>query len=291
MSGPCLDAHCHLADPRFAPHVEAALARAAERGITGFLQGGVDPADWARQRDLAARFPGRIFPVFGLHPWWVAAQSDSAIDVGLGRLESELEDAVALGELGLDHGPRVSPESHARQDRAFRAQLDLAYARGVPLVLHILRAHAPALAELERRGRPPAGGLVHSYSGSAAEAARYRELGLLISVGGPLVRGVAAADAARKPLGKLAEIVVSMPGEFLVLETDAPDQPPPSHAGPDGVLGGLNEPLTLEAVARAAGALRGEPAEAILARSRENLRRVFPRIQEIEARGAATGSA
>lgn len=184
-------------------------------------------------------------------------------------MANELKDAVALGELGLDHGSRVDPASFARQRRAFQVQLDLAYARKIPMVFHILKAHDDALDELEARGAPQAAGLVHSFSGTLQQAERYVRLGLLISVGGPL---------ARKGFGKLKETVVSLAGPSLVLETDSPDQPPPSHAGTEGPMGGLNEPVTLWEVARVAGELRGEAPAKILAQSRDNLLRVFPGI-------------
>lgn len=68
MKTPYLDAHCHLADPRLSASLAGVLERARLQNIGGFLQGGVGPEDWGRQRELARRFPAQIYPVFGVHP-------------------------------------------------------------------------------------------------------------------------------------------------------------------------------------------------------------------------------
>jgi TatD DNase family protein len=260
-----LDAHCHLADPRLKPRLEEVLARARDRGVTRFIQGGVGPEDWARQRELSQRFPGQILPVFGLHPWWVAEHGDGELEPALTELAQALPGAIALGELGLDYGRRGPTDTHLRQERAFRLQLRLARRTAKPLVLHIVRAHGPAIEILQSEGIPPSGGIVHSYSGSAEQAKTYLSLGLGLSVGGPLLRRTADG----KPFEKLQRAVVSIPEDRLLIETDSPDQPPPSRQG------GLNEPVTLWEVAAEIARLRGGSAEEWLDRSRDNAARIF----------------
>lgn len=69
------DVHCHLADPRIFQNLDEIVARSIEKGVTGFLQGGVGPDDWKRQKELKNRFPEQIIPCFGLHPYWVSAHT------------------------------------------------------------------------------------------------------------------------------------------------------------------------------------------------------------------------
>jgi TatD DNase family protein len=257
-----IDAHCHLADPRLDGVRDELIARARARGITRFIQGGVGPEDWDRQLALAASYPKIIEPVFGLHPWWVAEKSERECDEALARLPAYLyRGAVAVGELGLDfHGRRSGTVGHALQEKVFKIQLELAKQRDLPLILHVVKAHGRALEILKAVGLPKAGGIVHSFSGELADGEAYIGLGLTLSVGGPV---------ARKGFERTKQAVVSIPIENWVLETDSPDQPPPSHAG------GLNEPVTLFEVAEAFGALKGVSPEAALERSRENLIRIF----------------
>src|SRR5690606_23473738 len=69
------------------------------------------------------------------------------------------------------------------QQALFDAQLRLAIEFRLPVLLHVRRAHADAIATLKRL-RPPRGGIVHAFSGSAQEAREYRKLGLYVGLGG-----------------------------------------------------------------------------------------------------------
>lgn len=258
-----VDAHCHLADPRF-DGIDDVMERSLKAGVSRWIQGGVDPQDWDRQLELRRRFGGGVLPVFGLHPWWVIEHFlDIEIETAFERLESQLHLAVALGELGLDFGPRSKgPEDRERQTQVFREQLKLADRFSKPIVLHIVRAHEEAIKVLqEHRVGPGVGsnrGIVHSFSGDESAAAAYVQLGLGLSISGAVTK---------KGYTALKKAVKTIPGECLVIETDAPDQAPEASK--------LNEPSSLIRVAQAVGAIRDESAETILKRSTENLERIF----------------
>lgn len=236
-----IDAHCHLT--RF----EALESLPADWGC---VLGGIDPADWAKQRDLKARFGDRIWTAFGLHPWWVAECSPEAYAEGLELLETHGPEASLLGETGLD-SLRANPR---RQREAFRQQVAWARAWQKPLVLHIVKAHLEALSLLGNAGPFSAGGLVHAFNASAEVGREYIKLGFLLSVGPQVTR-----DGYRS----LKEAIPTLPAEALVVETDAPDQTPE--------LSGLRD------VARRVGELRGTGEEEILAQSRKNLERLLCR--------------
>jgi TatD DNase family protein len=254
------DAHCHLAfhlDPARFPGGDPApvVAEAHAAGVTTFVQGGYDPADWDRQEELKRRFGAEvIWTAYGLHPWWIDQAADAQVREGLAALATRGRMADAIGEIGLDHGPRLSREGRARQEAAFDEQLALARELGKPVILHVVRAHARALTRLRAAGPGLLPGIVHSFSGSADEAWRYLELGLLISAGpGVLGGGFAKAKKA----------LDSLPPEAWVLETDSPDR--------------MHGPAQLREVAEGVARLRarGESADELLARSAGNLRRVF----------------
>lgn len=257
---PAIDAHCHLADPRIQAELPRILAEAREAGIGSFIQGGVDPADWRRQRELKERFPGRIITAYGLHPWWVSVHTRDEIEKGFGELEAMLGEADALGEAGLDFSKRFEPSTHAIQQWAFEKQLELRRSfPSKPLILHVVRAHEPALAALRVAGQPLCG-LVHSFSASHDIARNYLDLGLDLSVSGVITR---------KGFETLRRAMRYIPGDRLMLETDSPDQAPEGWTKP------WNEPSSLLRTAQAVGELRGESAQAVLEKSAENLRRIF----------------
>lgn len=249
-----IDAHCHLADPRLDAVRDALITRAAARGITHFLQGGIDPADWARQRRLNH---AGVWRAFGLHPWFVAENTAQVCTEALGTLERELVDAVALGELGLDFGPRCDAAGRAHQQHFFQAQLAIARALDKPLVLHVVRAHGQAPASL-RAVAPQWRGIVHAFSGSREVARDYINLGLCVSLGPALLR-----PGFRKVKDALSHI----PLDHLVVESDAPDGPPLEEGR------AFNEPTVIWRVAEVIAASHAVTAAEVLTHARNNLRR------------------
>jgi TatD DNase family protein len=255
------DSHCHLHDARIAD-ADALIARARRAGVAGFLLAGVDPASWPDEEALAGRHPDVCFSV-GVHPQVVDQGDDAAAARMVEALAARLDDAArlrpaALGETGLDlRGPRRA--SRARQERAFRDQLALARAHRLPLVLHVLEAHARVLELLDEEG-VAAGGVVHAYSGPAELVPRYLAHGLAISFAGsvanPAARRVHAAARA-------------VPDAHLLVETDAPDQTPLARRPAP------NEPAFLTDVVAALAELRGATPAAIAALTAANARRFF----------------
>ena len=116
---------------------------------------------------------------------------------------------------------------------------------------------------------PAAGGVVHSYSGSAELVPAYLDLGLSLSFAGP----VTYANASR-----VCEALRRVPRERLLVETDAPDQTPEPQRG----QGRANEPAFLPAVIAAVATIRGEAAAAVAAYTADNARRLF-RLAEASA--------
>lgn len=261
MAGPWTDAHCHLADPRLAGQLDDIVDRSVGAGVVAWVQGGVDPDDWQRQREVRARLGSdRVRLSFGLHPWWVVAATDDEVDAGLAALEVALGDADALGEIGFDTVARRNkqPGATERQQRAFVAQLELAARQPRPLVLHVVRGHDYVLEQLERHAPFARGGLVHAFTAGAAVAHRYVALGFCLSLGGAL---------ATRP--ERARQLAAIDPEHVLVETDAPDQAPRDW----GVS--HNEPAFLPRIAAALAPVWGLAAADLLDRSHRRLQRLF----------------
>ncbi|MCK6526326.1 TatD family hydrolase [Myxococcota bacterium] len=257
-----IDAHCHLDDHRFDADRAEAMEAARRVGVRGFVVAGVGPGRWERQRRLCADVAD-AFACYGLHPWAVArARDDGEVDGALAELERFLEEApaVGLGETGLDASGHAPRDSLPRQERAFRAQLRLARARDLPLVLHVVRAHEEALRVVREEGVPPRGGMVHSFGGDPEQARRWIRLGLSISLGPSVCdpRAERARTVARE-----------VPADALLIETDCPDQAP----WPDRGL--RNEPSCLARVALAVAAIRDEDPRSLGDRAARNAARLF----------------
>jgi TatD DNase family protein len=102
--------------------------------------------------------------------------------------------------------------------------------------------------------------VVHSFSGSAEQAAQLHKLGFLLGIGGPVTYERA---------NRLRGLVATMPLDQLLLETDAPDQPDVDHRGE------RNEPAYLTKVLDVVAELRGVPAEVVATATTANAKRLF----------------
>lgn len=259
-NSPWIDAHGHLADPRWEGRLDEIILSAQARGVGFFMQGGVGPEDWQRQKTLKARYPQRIGLCFGLHPYWVVDHDEEACHQALDQLASLLPEAMALGETGLDFRPHIMKDSQERQIGVFEQQLELAQVAAKPVVLHLVQAHEESLRVMDLWGLPKEKGLVHSFNGSWGKAQDFLKRGLYLSVGGPV---------ARPDNQKLRQAVKEMPLEFLLIESDSPDQPPPAYKGQ------LNPPESIWDVARTIGEIKSLDPLEILDITSGNFRRLF----------------
>jgi TatD DNase family protein len=249
------DSHCHLDAPEFDPDRPAVVARARAAGVGWQLVPAVSRDAWPGLRAACALDPG-LLPAYGLHPMFLDRHRDEHLDELADWLARERP--AAVGECGLDYFVEgLDPD---RQRHFFQAQLDLARDFDLPVVLHARRAVDEVITRLRRTGGLR--GVVHSWSGSEEQARQLFDLGFHLGIGGPVT-----FERAQR----LRRTVASMPIEFLLLETDAPDQPGAGHRGE------RNEPAYLPEVLAVVAGLRGETPEAVAAATTANARRLFVR--------------
>lgn len=258
------DSHCHLDAPEFDADREAVWARARAAGVCGAIVPAVEPASW--EATLACTREGERWAALGVHPQYLDAIGEAALDDAMASLEGRIRDAgarvVAVGECGFDGSSDVFRASLARQARVFHAHVEVARAVKMPLVVHVLKAHGEALAAMRAVKLPDVPGVIHSYSGSAELAREYLAMGWYLAMGGSVTR-----PNARRPV----EAAKAIPRWRLLIETDAPDQTP-TGAG-EGVS--RCEPMHLALVAQRVAAVRGESVDEVAAYTHANARALF----------------
>jgi len=248
------DSHVHLDDHAFDVDRDQVLQRARDAGIEQLVVPAVGAASWTRIRDLCAAHPHTLFPAYGLHPLYLQQHAPGDVDALLSWCDANA--AVAVGEIGLDfHAHELDP---ALQRDYFARQLALARELRLPVIVHARQALEEVILTL--RLHPGVHGVVHSFSGSEEQARRLRDLGFMVGIGGPVTYERAQ---------RLRRIVAGMPIEFLLLESDAPDQPDANHRGQ------RNEPARVAEVLRCVAALRSEPEHAVAAATTANARKLF----------------
>lgn len=253
-----IDTHTHLDFEAFDADRDAVLARCTMIGVTRLIVLGVDRSNWERVWQLAESRPA-IHAALGLHPVFLDQHRPEHLDdleEWLLRLKGA-EKLCAIGEIGLDY--YIKNSDRKRQQDILETQLSLASKFDLPVLLHVRRAHAPMIATLKHHKLNRAG-IVHAFSGSLEEAKEYIKLGYRLGLGG----------AGTWPQAhRMHRVLRQLPLESIVLETDAPDMAPYSHAGQ------RNSPAFLPDICRTLALLRGISPEELAAASYRNSCQVF----------------
>lgn len=133
----------------------------------------------------------------GVHPWEADSEQVAAI-------AGQLDQVQAVGEIGLD---QVRGPAQEVQLAAFRQQLALARERGLPVVLHCVKAFEAVMRELA--ACEPRAVIFHGFIGSPEQARKALAKGYYLSFG---ERTFASP--------KTMEVLRTTPLDRLFLETD-----------------------------------------------------------------------
>jgi TatD DNase family protein len=250
------DAHNHFHDQRLNPWRDEIIASIKALGAR-MVVNGTSEADWPAVLEFAADW---AIPSLGLHPWFVGQRSmnwKTALENNLNARK------CGLGEIGLDRW-MDNPDLPA-QEEVFVAQLQMAAARDLPATIHCLKAWGRLREILRAEELPRRGILLHSYNGPAEMVKGFLDLGAYFSISGHFAH-------ARK--AKQRETFRAVPLDRLLVETDAPDMPPPAELNAFK-LDSLNHPANIESVYRFAAELRGKKPDDFAGEMEINFRRLF----------------
>lgn len=240
------DDHCHLPDDGW----EDIVAAARDAGVERFIDVGCDVADSAAALSRARQDDG-IWATAGVHPHEARH--------GIAGLEELLDDprCVAVGECGFDFHYNHSP-ADAQRD-VFAAQIELANARDLALVIHTREAWEETFDLLDVVGVPERT-VFHCFTGGPDEATECLERGAFLSFSGivsfPSARDVQAAAAV-------------CPLDRMLVETDSPYLAPVPHRGKK------NQPAWVTAVGDALAAASGHDVADVAAATWDNASRVY----------------
>ena len=180
-----------------------------------------------------------MYATAGVHPHEASG--------GVEGLEALLADpeVVAVGECGFDLHYEHSPRDAQRE--VFAAQVELALAHDLALVIHTREAWAETFDVLAATGVPDRT-VFHCFTGGPDEARRCLDLGGYLSFSG-IVTFKTADD--------LRAAAALCPLDRLLVETDSPYLAPVPHRGE------ANRPALLPLVGAAVAAAQGVTVEAV----------------------------
>jgi TatD DNase family protein len=249
------DTHAHLHFPEYDADRAEVLARAREAGVRGIITIGTEVPTSRAAIALAGQLSD-VWASVGVHPH-DAAEADEPTLEEIERLAAAPR-VVAVGEIGLDFFRDLSPRD--TQQRVFRHLLGVARRARKPVIVHCRDAHAEVLAILGDERVQEVGGVMHCFSGDVDVARRCLDLGLFVSLAGPVTYPNARA---------LPEVARYVPADRLVVETDCPFLPPQGHRGK------RNEPALIAITAARVAELRGESLPELARQTSANARRLF----------------
>ncbi len=204
-----IDCHCHLDFDIFDADRERVIQQAKKVGIEKIIIPGVNKSNWEKIKHCCEQY-SMLYPCYGLHPYFIDKHAKQHID----ELSNWIEQTkpVAVGECGLDF--YLKDLDQTLQHYYFEQQLDIALAFNLPVVIHARKSTEAVIAAI--KSRKGLRGMIHSYSGSYEQALQLINLGFYLSFSGPV---------SYKKSTRLRKLVQQLPLDFILVETDAPDQP------------------------------------------------------------------
>ena len=267
------DTHCHLDLEHFDTDRDAVIQRAINTGVRHILIPSLTGTSSRVAVKLAESNP-MLYAAVGVHPNEAETWDGQTIS-SLKELAAQSLKVVAIGEIGLDYYWNKSPREE--QISILKEQLNLAAELELPVVIHSREKedaeHGPCAEDLIKileewvsglRSRNEAlaqkPGVLHSFSGSIESAKRAIELGFYIGVTGPITY---------KNAEKKRQVIVNLPLERLLIETDAP------YLTPEPYRGKRNEPAFVIHIADKIAEIKSRTPQEVAAATTENAARLL----------------
>lgn len=260
-----VDSHCHLNYKDFEGEAIAdILARAKDVGITKFLNICTDVEEADAIIKTAEAHP-EVYASVGVHPHDAepGLEALNRKDMTKWLIEhANHPKVVALGETGLDFYYDHSPRDH--QADSFRAHLDAAVETKLPVIVHTRSAN-PETIEILKAYEGRITGVIHCFSETRWLAEESLKLGFYISISG---------IATFKKSQEIRDIILDIPAEKLLVETDAPFLAPVPHRGK------RNEPAYMIETAKLVADLKGLSLQEVAEITTNNFHTLFPKTTE-----------
>ena len=181
--------------------------------IRYFIEPGVSLQSCEEVLQLCAEYSGRVFPAIGIHPTRSIFEKWSDRHKLLAYANTP--GVIAIGEIGLDYHYKREEQHRLKQHIWFIYQLNLAWKKKLPVILHVREAHDDAIRILKWHPARKLGGVIHCFYGSKEIAEQYLKLGYHIGIGGSVLQ---LEERAKD----LWEAIPHIPLDRILIETDAP---------------------------------------------------------------------
>ncbi len=201
-----VDTHAHLSDLE---NKKGVAQRARKEGVDAIIAVGANLITSRATMSWAEAYPGFVYPALGIHPTeWAEDRIPDTIQF----IRDNVNEAVALGEIGLDYWNREARKNRdvrEKQRQIYTQMLEIASEYDKPVSIHGRGSWYDALDLASEHG--PQWAVFHWYSGPTDVLEGILDHGYFISA----TPAVEYSHDHRAALGQ-------SPLDRIVLETDAP---------------------------------------------------------------------
>lgn len=249
------DTHIHLYSEQFSADIDALMATALGLGISRFFLPNIDRSSIDAMLLLEKNFPGKCFPMMGLHP--------CSVNENWREEMKTVEDwfskksFAAVGEMGIDlYWDKTFIDE---QKIVFRKQVELANQKRLPIVIHTRDSFDVAYGLLNEGRKEAPCGIFHCFTGTLEQAKRVIDMGFYLGIGGVVTF----------KNGGLDKVLPEISLDNIVLETDGP------YLAPVPYRGKRNEPAYIYRVAEKVAELMKCSVEEVARVTTENSKKIF----------------
>ena len=248
-----IDVHAHLNDKKF-ENIDDIITSAEQAGVEKIITAGYDITSSIDGLEIANKHTG-VFATVGIHP----ENADDVEENYLDKLKELCKNkkVVAIGEIGLDYHFRS--DNKDLQKKILIEQIALANELNLPVVLHCRDAIGDMMTLLQEH-RLKRESLLHCYSGSIESAREFMKLGFSFSFGGVVTF---------KNASNAVNVVINLPIEKIMLETDCP------YLAPEPYRGKMNEPKFIPFIAQKVADIKNLSVEEIAEKTTKNAEKMF----------------
>ncbi len=215
------DSHAHINDNKLIDRVNEVIESAKSNKVNKIVCVGYDKQSSLKAIDLAEKFDS-VYAAIGVHP---SEANQFNMDINWIKDYIDNPKVVAIGEIGLDY--YWDKTYKEEQKELFKNQIKLANQYKKPFIVHMRDATSDTYEIIKNTKNNDISGVMHCYSASKESMQQFIDLGMYISLAGPVT-----FKNAKIP----KEVAKEIPLDKLLVETDCP------YLSPAPFRGKVNEP-------------------------------------------------
>src|SRR5689334_11504504 len=172
-----VDTHTHIYLSEFDEDRGAIIERARDNKIATMIMPAIDSSTHEAMMEVERDYENCL-SMIGLHP--CSVNQNYGQELAAVKLYLEQRRFVAIGEIGLDF--YWDKSFTKEQYEAFHAQIELALAYNLPIVIHSRNAIDESIDVVKQH--PGVKGVFHCFSGNTEQAKKIMDLDFMLGIGG-----------------------------------------------------------------------------------------------------------